>query len=112
MHLKSSDWYKHKHHLDRKYNTVILHVVWYFDKEIRNQNNRLIPCLVLRPIVEKKLLSRYSQLMRQKSWLLSKNQIHQLDLFHISHYLQRLSVDRLEQKTIQFIELFEEVKNH
>ena len=50
--------------------------------------------------------------MRQKSWLLCKNQIHQLDLFHISHYLQRLSVDRLDQKTIQFIELFEEVKNH
>lgn len=31
LHLKTSDWQKHKHQLDKNYNNVILHVVWEND---------------------------------------------------------------------------------
>lgn len=34
FHVKSSDWYLHKHHLDKAYNNVILHVVYEYDKEV------------------------------------------------------------------------------
>ncbi len=34
MHLKSSDWYAHRHHLDPAYNNVILHVVLKHDKPV------------------------------------------------------------------------------
>lgn len=46
MHINSSDWYKHKHHLDSNYNNVILHVVHKHDKEIV-QNGRTLPTLEL-----------------------------------------------------------------
>ncbi|MCS7228729.1 MAG: DUF2851 family protein [Candidatus Kryptonium sp.] len=31
IHIKASDWKRHKHHLDDRYNTVVLHVVLYND---------------------------------------------------------------------------------
>ena len=37
IHLKSSYWIKHKHHLDKSYNGVVLHVVWENDIVIFNQ---------------------------------------------------------------------------
>ena len=50
IHLRSSEWYAHKHHLNSRYNRVILHAV-YFDNEInlraRLQNNKRVPTLEL-----------------------------------------------------------------
>ncbi|MCR5049921.1 MAG: DUF2851 family protein [Paludibacteraceae bacterium] len=36
IHVNSSDWYKHKHHLDSAYDSVILHVVSQADKQVFN----------------------------------------------------------------------------
>ena len=50
LHVRSSEWYAHKHHLNSRYNRVILHAV-YFDNEInlraRLQNNKRVPTLEL-----------------------------------------------------------------
>ena len=31
VHVKSSDWFSHQHHLDKNYDSVILRVVWEDD---------------------------------------------------------------------------------
>lgn len=49
--------------------------------------------------------------MRKKSWIFCQDQIKTIDSFHISHFLQRLSIERLEEKTMQFISQFEIIKN-
>ena len=50
IHVQSSEWYTHKHHLNSRYNRVILHAV-YFDDDInlriRLQNNKRVPTLEL-----------------------------------------------------------------
>lgn len=50
IHVRSSEWYAHKHHLNSRYNRVILHAV-YFDDDInlriRLQNNKRVPTLEL-----------------------------------------------------------------
>lgn len=42
IHLKSSDWYKHHHHLDPVYDTVVLHVVREADREVYNSRGEKI----------------------------------------------------------------------
>ncbi len=46
IHVKSSDWYLHKHETDKNYNNVILHFVYENDRKII-QNNRDIPTIAL-----------------------------------------------------------------
>ncbi len=43
IHVSSSDWIKHRHHLDKAYDTVILHVVRTADKPVYNSRGELIP---------------------------------------------------------------------
>ena len=48
IHISSSGWYNHKHHLDPRYNRVILHVVYWNDDinlRTRLQNGKRIPTL-------------------------------------------------------------------
>lgn len=43
IHVHASDWYHHKHHLDRAYDNVILHVVRDADKQVFNSQGEAIP---------------------------------------------------------------------
>ena len=50
IHVQSSEWYTHKHHLNSRYNRVILHAVFFnddFNLRTRLQNNKRIPTLEL-----------------------------------------------------------------
>ena len=43
IHVSSSDWIKHRHHLDKAYDNIILHVVRTADKPVYNSRGELIP---------------------------------------------------------------------
>ena len=43
IHVSSSDWIKHRHHLDKAYDNIILHVVRTADKQVYNSRGELIP---------------------------------------------------------------------
>ncbi len=42
LHIHSSDWYRHKHHQDKAYDSVILHVVRDADKQVFNSQGEAI----------------------------------------------------------------------
>lgn len=48
IHIKSSDWVNHKHHIDDAYDNVILHVVFDHDKAVFKKNGGPIETLVLK----------------------------------------------------------------
>ena len=66
VHLKASDWQRHQHHTDGKYDQVILHVVWEADKLVFRQNGTLIPVLELKGRVNLQLLHTYQQLQQAR----------------------------------------------
>jgi len=49
VHVRSSDWKSHRHHLDPAYNRVVLHVVWWQDNEAPTSlyNGSTVPVLAL-----------------------------------------------------------------
>lgn len=69
IHVKSSDWYAHQHHLDEAYNNVILHVVFEHDREVE-QNGRMLPTLELKPYID---WEHFEQFERFKN---SRHDIH------------------------------------
>ena len=67
IHIRSSDWYLHRHEIDSAYDNVIFHVVWEHDAEIFRKDNSVIPTLVLKPKVSLDILDRYYQLFSQNA---------------------------------------------
>src|SRR5437879_2758287 len=45
IHVKSSEWYNHKHEQDAAYENVVLHVVWENDKTVYRKDKSLLPTL-------------------------------------------------------------------
>lgn len=57
IHVFSSDWYKHKHHQDRAYDNIILHVVRQVDKRVFNSQGEEVPQCELHYSLDKDYLS-------------------------------------------------------
>ncbi len=50
IHINSSDWYRHNHHTDPAYDTVILHIVRNADKKVYNsKGNEIEQCVLQYP---------------------------------------------------------------
>src|SRR4051812_39132758 len=58
LHVQASDWKLHRHHHDKKYNNVILHVVYFNDDTHLN-----IPTLELNGRISSLLLAKYESMM-------------------------------------------------
>ncbi|MBO2009301.1 DUF2851 family protein [Hymenobacter negativus] len=63
IHLRASDWNRHRHQTDPKYDQVILHVVGTHDAEIARTNGSHIPALALQTRLAPELLARYMALV-------------------------------------------------
>ncbi|MDR2122852.1 MAG: DUF2851 family protein [Flavobacteriaceae bacterium] len=59
IHVRSSDWTRHKHNLDSSYNNVILHVVYEMDDKTASAHNEDIPVLELRSYIPENFLTNY-----------------------------------------------------
>ncbi|MBX0333146.1 DUF2851 family protein [Pontibacter sp. HSC-14F20] len=64
IHLRGSDWRRHQHQLDFKYNQVVLHVVWEADEPVKQTDGTAIPTIELKNRVNTALLYTYEQLRR------------------------------------------------
>ena len=54
IHLKSSDWYRHGHHLDENYQNIILHIVWEHDVDISYPSGKKIPTIQVKDYLDPK----------------------------------------------------------
>ena len=63
IHLRASDWARHNHQTDPKYDQVILHVVGSHDADVARTNGSRIPVLALQARFAPELLARYHALV-------------------------------------------------
>ena len=99
VHVKSSDWYAHKHQDDKNYQNVILHVVYEHDVEIFDLYSNEIPTLELKNYISEKVLSNYNELMsNSQQWIFCEQHLKNVDSFKFNNWLERVYVERLERK--------------
>lgn len=113
IHIRSSDWYAHKHHQDKRYNAVILHVVWEHDVEVFREDETPIPVLELKEYVAKGLLAAYNQLKdKPAAWIACQDQLSSVSKFTTDSWLERIYIERLERKATELIKDAEQNKYH
>ncbi len=105
IHIKSSDWYLHRHQLDTAYDNVILHVVWEHDIEIYRADTSEIPVLELKLYVSPLIVNNYQNLLTPKSWIFCEKQLQEFPSFILNNWLERLFFERLERKSKPILEL-------
>ncbi|HLF46910.1 MAG TPA: DUF2851 family protein [Chitinophagaceae bacterium] len=96
LHLKTSDWEKHHHQLDKNYKNVILHVVWENDNAAMPA---VVPLLELKEQVAKILLDRYDSLMNNQGFIPCENNISSARPIVWKSWKERLIVERLLRKS-------------
>jgi len=103
LHIKSSDWYAHKHHLDDAYNNVILHVVYEHDKEVF-VNGDVLPTIELKNLIDHKHHVNYTSII---------SNVHKVPCYshikdHLFSLLQQIDISfihRIERKGLSLFEM-------
>lgn len=107
LHVRTSDWIKHKHQEDKNYDNVILHVVWEHDG-LENT----VPVLELQDRVPKILLQRYHDLMEAPSFIPCETMIHTVKEICWKSWKDRLLAERLLRKAGIVEQLLKENNYH
>ncbi|MBC8054493.1 MAG: DUF2851 family protein [Sphingobacteriaceae bacterium] len=110
IHVKASDWDRHNHTQDKAYNNVILHVVYENDKSVLRQDGTPIPTLEIKPFIYPNIEGQYEALMQNLNWIPCEKQLANIEELHLESWLLRMLIERLEEKSRQFIEVLEEYK--
>ncbi len=111
LHVCSSDWQKHNHQTDKAYNNVILHVVYADDGSALRQDGTQIPTLELKGRFDEMGYWRYEQFVGAQRFLACGEQVKLVDDLHVSAMLDRVLVERMEEKSAQVKSIFEATKN-
>lgn len=85
IHLRSSDWFKHKHHTDITYDSVILHVASDIDAHPTRTNGEPIPQMELHfpPYLQK----NYEELLQEDRYPACYRIIPELSHFFLHNWL-------------------------
>lgn len=99
VHLKSSDWNRHKHQHDEAYNNVVMHVVWEHDQEVQSANGQVLSVLELQNRIQPDLLKKCNQLIKSPEEIPCASQWHRVENIDKLAMLDQAGVVRLRQKS-------------
>ncbi|MCB0661124.1 MAG: DUF2851 family protein [Saprospiraceae bacterium] len=111
FHILSSDWYKHKHNLDRAYDNVILHIVLEENEKVYRDNVHPIPCVEVKRRVPRNIQLKYVDLLTQTKWIPCEKMLPQVPELTKTMWLQKVLVERIEEKTTLLKEVLHQNQN-
>jgi hypothetical protein len=106
IHVKASDWHKHRHARDPNYESVILHIVWENDQPIERNDGSRIPTLCFDGIVKKEILDRYFTIQQAQTTIPCASQFQEVTHIKKLAMLDRVLLERLNKKALRIIELY------
>lgn len=107
LHMRPEDWDRHGHTRDRRYDNVILHVVW-----TEGDWTGKAPLLVLGMRVPKLLLERYGRLIGSAHFVPCDRMIGRVGAMTWMHWLERLLMERLIRRRRMLLEDWERLGRH
>lgn len=109
IHNSSDDWVKHKHHTNKNYNSVILHIVKNATADVYNELNQIVPqCEISYP---KHIDENYSFLIHSDIDIPCANYIGSVDSIHINSWINSLLIERMERKSNHIEDLLKRFNN-
>lgn len=104
IHTHASDWEKHGHISDKAYDNIILHVVYNADKDLKRSSGELIPTVEIKSRIPLHQYRKYLDFKSAKGWIACEKQIREVPSFILNSTLDKLLLERLEQRSafVQF----------
>lgn len=112
IHLKASDWLRHHHEQDARYDQVILHVVWENDEPLQRTDGTTIPVIELKNRVEVALLQKYLHLKEDPHHIPCTPFLDSVPDLTKLQMLDRVLLERLEDKGHQLTEQISLLNQH
>jgi len=109
IHLKSSHWELHGHHLDNSYNNVILHVVQEYDGAAYTSSGIRIETAVMN--WKKIIYEKYQEYINAPGTIACLKDLHLVDYFHVRHWITGMAAHRLEEKSQKIRPVLKELHN-
>lgn len=111
VHINASDWLRHQHQLDQKYDQVVLHVVWEADQSVYRMDGTQVPVLELKSRVELSLLHIYERLVQEKNEIPCAAFWPSVPAITKTLMLERALMERLEAKGDQVLQILQTYRN-
>ncbi len=96
VHQHASDWFRHHHDTDARYNNVVLHVVETDDAVVHSLSGRKLPQLVL--CAPDSLAARYQTLLIEDRYPPCHSILPHIAKLHVHAWLNALTAERLAAK--------------
>ncbi len=109
IHTMASDWYKHGHHKDEAYNSVILHLVENNDWEgTITQSGRIIPQYIIH--IPDKIRENYNYLFHAEREIPCLERISEISEIYLTDWKNALTAERMEYKNRQITDILRQNK--
>ena len=105
IHGKASDWYLHGHDTNKRYDSVVLHVVAEADRTVMRTDATPIPQLVLE--VPEHIVNNYDTLRKTDHYPPCHRVIPELSNLTIHSFLSSLLCERLDMRAEQIAQRYE-----
>ncbi|MDE6257388.1 MAG: DUF2851 family protein, partial [Muribaculaceae bacterium] len=106
IHVKASDWYRHKHDADPAYDGVVLHVVAIEDGVVNRKDGSVIPQVGV--TFPQEFFSLYSSLSEKIKDVRCTPHLPSLSKLTVEDWLSTLAVERMQQKSERILHILRE----
>lgn len=104
IHHKASDWLIHNHQQDKKYDGVILHVVWIADKDIQLSDQSTLPMFKMSDYQNGSLEADYRKYINQPVTIKCASFLPQINTLTKTNMLDQALIERLSMKSQLILE--------
>lgn len=112
IHLRTSDWLRHRHQYDKAYDNLILHAVFEHDAELPQNIANNVTVLQMSRFIDDHVLKQYGSITHSKGLVACGRGIATVPELVWKSWLSRLAVSRLEDKVKYIDQLFEYTGHH